>query len=64
MNASKENAQKALDNLETQQPFMNEYAYQMIGDFLRAALKKLPSEKSFEKKRTGSIPGMPRRKHG
>ena len=54
MNASKENAQTALDNLLTQERFMNEYAFNVIKEFLEAAKLSLPSESAFasvEKKR-------------
>ena len=52
MNASKENAQHALDNLLTQEEFMNEYAFKTIKDFLEVAKKKLPTEVAFEREKT------------
>jgi hypothetical protein len=45
--ASKEQCQHALDNLISQEAFMNEYAFKTIKTFLELAKKKLPSEASF-----------------
>lgn len=49
MNASKENCQKALDNLLTQKGLMNYYEFCAIKDFLEAALRKLPTEAAYQK---------------
>jgi hypothetical protein len=47
MNASKETAQHALDNLLTQEQFMNGYAFRTIKEFLERAKAKLPTEASY-----------------
>jgi hypothetical protein len=51
MDASKENCKHALDNLVTQEKFMNAYAFKVIREFLEAAHKKLPMQASFDRSR-------------
>lgn len=49
MDASKENCQHALDNLEGQERFMNEYAFKTVKAFLEAALKRVPSQAAIDR---------------
>lgn len=49
MNASKETAKHALENLINQERFLNVYAFNTIKAFLEAAIKKLPTEAAYEK---------------
>jgi hypothetical protein len=52
VNASKENCKHALDNLLSQEQFMNAYAFKTIREFLEAAGKKLPTEAAFARDKT------------
>lgn len=49
--ATKEGCKHALDNLLTQERFMNEYAFNIIKDFLEKCLKRLPSQAAVDKDR-------------
>lgn len=49
MAASKEDCQHALDNLNTQEAYMNEYAFHKIRDFLEACLTRLPSQAAINR---------------
>jgi hypothetical protein len=48
MDASNENCRKAIDNLKTQERFMNEYAFKILSEFLAAAEKRLPSQEAID----------------
>jgi hypothetical protein len=52
VNASKENGKHALENLNGQERFMNEHAFMVIKEFLKAAIRKLPTEAAYEREKT------------